>query len=186
MLRIASFGILASRLRRRASQAFAYRAASKTSVPIPARLASLMNEAIRPIFHELDPADCAHLVAVASWLADRGGSDDLVTAGLLHDIGKAVPGLRVGTVDRAANVILRAIWPRGLHWLAARNAPPQIGAGLWVLARHASVGATHLANAGYGQRVQWLVANHERNDLDDPELQLLVRADGASATLPRR
>jgi hypothetical protein len=183
---LANAGFPASRAWRRVSQAFAYHHAANVAVRVSPRLATLVNDAIAPSFYRLGPADRAHLVAVATWLADHGGSEGLVTAGLLHDIGKAVPGAHVSLVERAASVLLHATWPNGRHRIAALDQPPRIGTGLWVIARHARVGATILANAGYSQRVQWLVANHERTDLDDPELHALIAADSASATLPTR
>jgi hypothetical protein len=185
-VRFIGIGIAASGVRHRVSQALAYGAFANAAIPIPPWLASLLNDAIAPHFDALAPADRAHLVAVASWLAGRGGSDDVITAGLLHDVGKAALGLRVGLVDRVANVLLRALWPRGLQRIAELDQPLRIGSRLWVVARHATVGAELVASAGYSQRVQWLIANHERCDLDDVELRLLIAADGASANLPTR
>ena len=177
---------LSRRVRHRVSQTLAYCLAANSAIQLPPRLASLANDAIEPHFLALDPADRAHLVAVATWLDERGGSAELVTADPLHDIGKALPVISVRVGDRVALVLLRRLWPSAVASLSRRTSPPLVGPGPWVIARHANVGATMLACAGYGQRVQWLVANHERTDLDDTVLQALAAADGDGATVPTR
>jgi hypothetical protein len=163
--------------RYRLAQAWAHLAAPDQPVVLSPHLATLLNDGILDAFRTLPAADQAHLVSVATQLVDVGWDDDVVTAGLLHDIGKAAPGARITVVDRGLWVILKRIWPSWAEALAGRETQPHIGSGLWALARHPESGAAMLAAAGYNYRVCWLVRHHERHDLDDPGLRALIAAD---------
>jgi hypothetical protein len=105
---------------------------------------------------------------------------------LIHDIGKSVPGIEVRLVDRIAKVAVARMAPSATERLASRQMAPRFGRGLWVLCRHALIGAQVAAASGYSERVQWLVTNHERSDLDDPELAALAEADEMSFPFPAR
>lgn len=129
----------------------------------------------------LRTTDQQHLLAVAESLSRNGAGDDLVAAGLLHDIGKAAPGITIRLGDRVTKVLLDYLAPGAVARLARRQRAPRYGAALWVLVRHAQTGADLAGQAGYNQRVQWLIANHDGKDpIDDPELQHLIAADVAS------
>jgi len=127
----------------------------------------------------LPGSDQAHLLDVATRLARAGASDDLVTAGLIHDVGKAVPGLSVGVLDRVAKVLLDAMAPEMRHRIAARDTPPHVGRGVWVLCRHAANGADLARDSGYPERICWLIAHHEDTGTGDPELAHLQAIDAA-------
>ncbi len=179
MLRFAQYdGVgVAGSVRYRLAQAWSQIATTDRKVIVPPELAPLIAEDITPAFSHLSPADRAHLVSVAQSLAAAGWDDDVVAAGLLHDVGKADSAVRLTVVDRGLWVILQRVWPGGSTSLAARTTRPTAGAGIWVLARHAETGAAMLADAGYGNQVCWLVEHHERNGIDDPSLQALIAAD---------
>ncbi len=123
-------------------------------------------------------SDQRHLIEVAGSLSRNGADVDLVAAGLLHDIGKAAPGVAVRLPDRVAKVLLECLAPDLIARLALRERAPRIGSALWVLARHAQAGAEVARQAGYNERVQWLIAHHERRGLiDDSDLRCLIAAD---------
>jgi HD-like signal output (HDOD) protein len=140
---------------------------------------------MRSRFEALCAADQRHLIGVARLLEKAGAPDEVVCAGLLHDIGKAMPGMHVTLPSRGAWVILRRLLPRAAATLAMRTDPPRACGGMWVLARHAEHGASLLADAGYPERVCWLVAHHERPDIDDPGLCALIAADDREPGLAR-
>jgi HD-like signal output (HDOD) protein len=148
-------------------------------VTLPPSLDGLLHGAARERFLALPGSDQAHLVDVATRLAAAGGSDDLVTAGLIHDVGKSVPGITVRIPDRVAKVLLDAIAPGMRHRIAAQAAAPRIGKGVWVLCRHAGTGAALAQESGYPDRVVWLIAHHEEQGLDDAELEALQAIDSA-------
>jgi hypothetical protein len=146
---------------------------------VPSDLADLINDDVRQAFQRLTPADRSHLIGVSEHLRNAGWEREVVTAGLLHDIGKAVSGIRITVVDRGLWVILNRLQPSWATSLANRKTQPRIGAGMWALARHAESGASMLAAIGYNQRVCWLVRHHECRDIDDPGLRALIAADDA-------
>ena len=145
--------------------------------------ALLTPEAART-FAMLPPGDQRHAIAVASWLAEHGASRDLVTAGLLHDIGKAGPGIILRLPDRIAKVILARIAPKSLAAIAAWPHPRWPFAGLWVLSRHAAVGGKLVRQWGYPERVAWIVEHHEDHQVTDPELAMLMAIDDGRSLPP--
>jgi putative nucleotidyltransferase with HDIG domain len=133
-------------------------------------------------FRALPAFDQAHLVRVVLWLRRHGVTDsDLLTAGLLHDIGKSHNGARVSTIDRSARVVLRRFSPRMMEWLA-REPAPGWRKGFALAVHHPSIGAEMAADLGCNERVCWLIANHETSGIEsrDPDLALLIRADHES------
>lgn len=138
--------------------------------------ALLTTEAARA-FALLSPGDQRHAVAVAAWLDQYGASTNLVTAGFLHDIGKAHPVFNVHLTDRIAKVILSRLAPGRLATIAAWPEPRWPLGGLWILSRHAEVGGQLVRLWGYPERVAWIVEHHEDAAVTDPELALLVAID---------
>ncbi len=121
----------------------------------------------------LSPYDQHHLLAVAVDLEDSGADGALVSAGLLHDIGKAG---RVTMFDRVIHVLVRPIAPRiyGIISASTRSLPGLRG--LHLLEYHAEAGARLLERHGMPSRVVWLVRHHE-HALPEPSLILLRAAD---------
>lgn len=152
--------------------------------PSTARWDSLLTAEAAQTFAMLTPGDQRHALAVAAWLDQHGASESLVTAGLLHDIGKAHPTIRVHLPDRVAKVLLSRLAPAWLARIAAWTRPHWPLDGLWVLSRHAAVGARMVREWGYPERVAWLVGHHEDRTVTDPELALLVAVDDGQSPIP--
>jgi HD domain len=129
----------------------------------------------------LNAFDQTHLVRVWQWLVDLAVEDqDLLTAGLLHDVGKVDGNARVRLVDRGLKVVLRAAWP-GLLDRLSRPGGPRWAAGLYLAVHHPELGAQRARALGCSERVCWLIEHHETQpDFGDPGLRLLRQADRAS------
>ncbi len=148
------------------------------AVSVPPALVGLMTVEVANRFAMLNITDQEHLINVAGRLQDAGANDDLVTAGLLHDIGKFAPGVTIRVTDRVARVTLGHLAPASMARLAQRPLPPRRWSALWVLSRHARISAELVGQARYNARVQWLIANHERQGpFSDPDLLLLIAVD---------
>jgi hypothetical protein len=169
----------------RLAQAWAHLDTRDHPIFLPPNLVRLLNDGVLNTFRALPAADQAHLIAVAIQLAEAGWDDEIVTAGLVHDIGKAVSGIRITVVDRGLWVILKRVLPSWANSLADRTTQPRFGVGMWALARHAGTGASMLAAAGCNHRVCWLVRHHECRDIDDPGLRALIAADDARQPVVR-
>lgn len=128
-------------------------------------------------FRQLGRGDQRHAIAVATALDHTGASESLVVAGLLHDIGKACPGVRIRLTDRVIKVALERFAPGRLGTLSNQDVMPPRGKGLWVLSRHARVGSEMVGDWGYSARVSWLIFHHEDQNSEDEELQRLIAAD---------
>jgi hypothetical protein len=129
-------------------------------------------------FRKLPRFDQIHLLAVHDRLG-RGGnsSDDLLAAGLLHDIGKADSTGHVRLPDRVARVLLRRIAPGVLTKLADESGRP-IFHGLRLCVHHPRLGAERARKLGCNERTVWLIAHHEDEEPgDDRELAMLQAAD---------
>jgi len=112
-------------------------------------------------------ADDRHARRTAEILRSLGADEELITAGLLHDVAK--PG---GT----------RLWHRIVGVLLARFAPPvreRLARGDGTFARyldHARGGAEAARRQGASERVVRLIARHHDAPADDDE-RLLQRAD---------
>jgi HD-like signal output (HDOD) protein len=147
---------------------------------MPAPFRALLSDDAHARFNQLTPADQRHLIDVATRLSGGGANSDLVTAGLLHDIGKAVPGTPIRIIDRIVYVMLPAA---ARAWIASRPVTRLTG-GIVALYHHAEASADLAAGWGYPERVVWLIRNHERRDLLDAQLSALIAADDASDGMP--
>lgn len=122
-----------------------------------------LGEGQSPLFEAMALPDQRHCLDVFQALRRQGHDDrDLLTAALLHDVGKE--NARLG--QRVAYVLLQALSPRLLARLAG-------GGGLAVLHRHAERGARLAAAAGASDAVVRLI----RGDPADPRSALLQAAD---------
>lgn len=137
-----------------------------------------LTEAILQQFRILPAVDQQHLVAVYHRLIHVGAEDETITAGLLHDIGKACANCNITIFDRSLHVILRNLASGPYAKFAAMESPPPFARALYVLANHARRGAIALEQQGYADRVIELVRNHEQGGrAGDTQLKLLREAD---------
>lgn len=151
---------------------------------IPDQLASRLIPGTAEIFRGLSTSDQIHSIAVAMDLVERDASDELIIAGLLHDIGKRRGQHRITVVHRVAHVLLCRVFPGAVERLKALADPPRGMGGLWALAVHDITGARLVAELVYPERVQWLVRHHQTPHVGDPELDLLQSIDDRAPELP--
>ena len=117
----------------------------------------------RPIIASMPSSDRRHALVTYATLRDAGADEELMLAGLLHDMGK----------PREAR-----LW----HRVAAALAP-DIASRLGKVARqyvaHAERGADMARDLGLSDRVIGVIARHHRapSDSDDRRLRAAERAD---------
>jgi hypothetical protein len=112
----------------------------------------------RVVFYAMSRNDQRHSVTVCRALLDQGHRDpDLLAAALLHDSGKG--GGRVPLWVRPPVVLLKALAPGALRWLAREEGPwyrrPFFHA--W---RHAEIGADLAAKAGLSPATVEIIRTH--------------------------
>ena len=133
------------------------------------------------LFESMSPADQRHSLRVCQGLQARGWNDqDMLTAALLHDVGKASG--RVPFWTRPAIVLGKRISPRLLTRLTAypvESRPlPRWRRSLSYAWWHAEIGADLAAGAGLSERAVHYIRMHHRPD--SPELAELHLVDEAS------
>lgn len=167
----------------RVRQLIYYARAERKQPPVlPADVLARLTEPMGIQFRILSPADQRHLLRVFRYLKMHGAEEDTAIAGLLHDVGKGCRKCDIGLVDRCAHVLLNRVIRRPYRMFARMEAPPHRLLGLHRLANHAERGALAARQAGYSERVSWLIEHHETGGgPTDTELQLLRRADDLAA-----
>ncbi|GIW10179.1 MAG: phosphohydrolase [Dehalococcoidia bacterium] len=141
----------------------------------PPVVEALLSPSLAALFRAMDPASQRHHLRVLARLQGAGVTEpDALAAALLHDVGKG----RISPLVRAVYVLARWLAPGLPAWLGGngRRGWPA----MYRLVHHATLGAALVAAAGGSPRVVWLIAHHQRHDLDDPVLQALAAADDAS------
>ena len=135
--------------------------------------AAVLGEGLLPLFDSMALRDQRHCLDVYLTLRSRDcGDRDVLTAALLHDVGKGhLAGRQVRLWHRVAYVVLTAAAPRLLARLA--------GGGLGTLHHHPERGAELAAAAGASQAVVELIRCHEARDAPDQRLRWLQAADDA-------
>lgn len=171
------------KLPHRVRQLFYYASADRRQPPVlPDDVLARLTEPMAIQFRILSPADQRHLLWVFRYLKMHGAEEETATAGLLHDVGKGCRKCDIGLVDRCAHVLLNRVMARPYQMFARMEAPPHRLLGLHRLANHAKRGALAARQAGYSERVSWLIEHHENGSGNtDGELQMLRRADDLAA-----
>lgn len=166
----------------RLQQVYAYKLSEKNDPPkLPTNALERLSEPMAHQFRLLSTADQTHLLHVYTWLLEHGADDDTVTAGLIHDVGKACAKCRITIIDRGLHVVLSRFATPIYRWFARLETPSELVRGLHRLANHAERGALAATQAGYNDRVVELIRFHESGgDTLDEQLKLLRQADDAA------
>jgi putative nucleotidyltransferase with HDIG domain len=127
------------------------------------------------LFAAQHPRDIVHSAATARWLIDHGHDDpDLITAALLHDVGKGTQRRS----DRVAYVLAEQLGVARL--LAKRGSAFEIRRAIARSRGHSETSADMMARAGASERAVNLARRHHAPPGEDPVLALLQQADAAS------
>jgi hypothetical protein len=145
--------------------------------PVPDEaLSPHLSPSLITIFRRMKPSEQAHSFAVLERLKTSGYSDpDLLTAALLHDVGKTLSPLSVW--DRVFIVVGKRFFPRMVkRW--GDGEPHGLECPFVVAARHADWGAELVSAAGASARTVDLVRRHQDFSVPkDPLLTALQQAD---------
>lgn len=162
----------------RLRQVTTYMSQSKVAPALPDDALQRLSEPMAHQFRILGIADQQHLLSVYTWLYEHGADEDTVTAGLIHDVGKACAKCRITVIDRGLHVLLSRLAAPIYRRLASIETAPEFVRGLHRLANHAERGALAATQAGYNSRVVELIRFHESGgDSSDEQLRLLRQAD---------
>jgi putative nucleotidyltransferase with HDIG domain len=126
-----------------------------------------------PLFESMSARDQKHSIDTFRLLKAQGCTDrDLLSAALLHDIGKGrLAGARVRLWHRVVYVLLAAIAPPLLRRLTNGRG------GLANLHNHSERGAVVAEALGVGPAVVEMIRRHHDEDIADERLLLLRAAD---------
>jgi hypothetical protein len=138
-----------------------------------AAAASFLGDRLWPLFESMNARDQKHSIDTFRLLKAQGCADgDLLSAALLHDIGKG----------RLAGARVR-LWHRVVYVLLATGAPPLLRrltngrGGLANLRHHADRGAVVAEALGVGAVAVELIRRHHDDDIADERLGMLRAAD---------
>lgn len=145
----------------------------RTLDPAPAR--AMLADDLWQLFSTMPRGDQWHGLCVLSRLQTAGWiQPDLLSAALLHDLGKA--NGRLSLIYRTFVIVANAL---GTRWVArlASDEPRSWRYPLYVHLHHAALGAARLQKAGASATLVNLVATHEQGRAPlSPELVAMARA----------
>jgi putative nucleotidyltransferase with HDIG domain len=135
--------------------------------------AAFLGNRLWPLFESMNARDQKHSIDTFRLLKAQGCSDDdLLSAALLHDIGKGrLAGARVRLWHRVAYVLLAAGAPPLLRRLTKGRG------GLANLRHHAERGAVVAEALGVGPATVELIRRHHEDNAADERLGMLRAAD---------
>ena len=153
-----------------------------------AAVAALLPPAALALFDRMPRDAQRHSLNVMQSLQGMGVRDpELLTAALLHDVGKVAAddaGVRINLWLRGPLVLAEALTSRQVTRYASDNPADGWRYALHVHLAHPAIGAAWLDAAGLSPRICWLVAHHQATDVDAPDpdaadlLAALQWADG--------
>ncbi len=121
-------------------------------------LAPYLERAQLELFNSMSSMDQHHCRDVFRALQEAGQSDpSLLSAALLHDVGKTVGPVRIW--HRVLAVLAKTLVPR--LWESTDAHPGTWLYPLCVHRQHATIGSELAAEAGCGEETAWLIAHHE-------------------------
>ena len=137
------------------------------------------------LFRRMPRYDQRHSLHVAYTLRVAGYYHrELQVAALLHDVAKSSGPLRLW--HRVAIVLLKALAPRWMAWLARKVEPGHWRYPFYMHRIHPEIGARWAEEAGCSSLAVWLIAHHQSlsecgtNEQEDSRIHLLAalrRAD---------
>jgi putative nucleotidyltransferase with HDIG domain len=147
------------------------------------RAARFLTPDLLALFRTMSAQDQRHCLKVWAALREDGHTDcALLTAALLHDVGKASAPLSVW--QRAIVVLLERFAPRMLGQLTradATSAAARFWRPLLIYARHAEIGAQMAQQAGCSPLVVTLIRRHQQ--YEPTENEFAGASDRANALL---
>jgi len=143
----------------------------------PAELERLLNPEELALFYRMSKPALRHGLLVFRRLRQLGCDDDqLLTAALLHDVGKR----RVSLAQRVMGVLLGAVWPTSIYKMASPNGHGW-RRGFYEHLYHPELGAGLALQAGSHPRVVELIRHHHTGGEGAPQgLSALRTADEGS------
>ncbi|MDO8690568.1 MAG: HD domain-containing protein [Dehalococcoidia bacterium] len=143
----------------------------------PAELERLLNHDELALFYGMSKAALRHGLLVFRQLRRQGCDDSqLLTAALLHDVGKS----RVSLAHRVVGVLLGMIWPTSICRMASANGRGW-RRGFYEHLYHPELGARMVLQAGSQPRVVELIRRHHAGVEGGPQgLSALRMADEGS------
>ncbi len=137
---------------------------TKTDTEALTRARNQLSPALRSLFDQLQPSEQYHAVSMWQQLRHQGNNQaDLLTAALLHDIGKLRYPLKPW--ERGLIVLAKAVMPKNVnHWGNLPNDEwddlPAWRKTFIVSEQHARWGAEMVHKAGASPMVEYLIREH--------------------------